>query len=170
MRGRAEPRRHANPRPGLVAGDDRVKQGRAVRVPSLGLGERGGDRVDAGVAARRIVALVEFERRAGEAVEEGRHRRRGAQAGAGQPARSAGRVAPGGRRHRCVRVPGDDGAERVRQHQPGAVANRIGHGCDGDAGEVGGEVFGRGHRYGMAPAPSAGKPRRAGPRPAAGAG
>ena len=120
MRGRAEARRHADPRARLVAGDGRVEQGRAVRVPRLGLGERGGDRVDARMAAGGIVALVEFERRAGEAVEEGGNRRRGAEAGAGQPARSAGGVAPG----RSRPPPRPPARRRSRRACPPAPARR----------------------------------------------
>jgi hypothetical protein len=127
MRGRAEPRRHADPRAGLVAGDHGVEQQRAVRVPRLGLGQGGGHGVDAGMAAGGVVALVEFQRRAGEAVEEGRHRRRRSGIGAGQAAVATGhRVAPHHRAHRRVALPRHDGAERVGQHQPGAVATAAG--------------------------------------------
>ena len=136
-------------RPRLVAGDGRVEQRFTAGVPRVRLGQRGGHGVDAGMAAGGVVALVELQRRAGEAVQESGHRRRGAETGAGQAARPACGVAPRAwrppprrpvpRRSRraCRRAPARRGraprAARRRRRLPARCAARIAVGDIGSA-------------------------------------
>ena len=127
MRRRPQPHRMADPRAGLVAGDDGREQRLARGLPRRGLSQRRRHGMDRGMPAGRVVALVQLHRGAGEAGQEGRHRRRRRQPRAEQRHARAGLSRRHGP-HLRLRLPGDDGAERVGQDQPGMVADLGGDG------------------------------------------
>jgi len=114
--------RPADPRADLVTGHEALDQPPAVEATLLRDGERPGHDVDRGVAAAEPAALVDLERDAGSCVRQRGPERVGLGAVAEQRRRAMGRTRGGESRELAVLgqcAAGDDGAERVEQHELG---------------------------------------------------
>lgn len=132
----------ADPRADLVAEDQRGDQVGTRGSRLLRGGEGRGHDVDAGMAAGVLVALVQFQRRAGSTVDQSRVARIEGQAAADRRRRAGAAVgkALGERPAFRFAHPGGDDAERVEEDQAGTVERRLRNVGGDETGRKGGPL------------------------------